>query len=91
MNTIWKYPLAKQTETVDVCVVRPVHVGPDPSGRACIWMEVDPEVAPTSCTTRVVCTGEPIPEHYGQHAGSFIEGSFVWHVYVAICAVEVTL
>lgn len=85
MAAIWKYPLAsKWLEDAGVHMVRPVHVGHDPQGNASIWVEVDPDGPPTRCKVSIVGTGEPIPEDAGQHAGSFVEGPFVWHIFMAI-------
>ena len=90
MTVIWKYPLAsKWVENVDVCMVRPVHVGLDPQGRASVWIEVDPDGDATNCTVTIVATGETIPEDAGQYVGSFVDGAFVWHVYLSISPVGV--
>lgn len=89
MSVIWKYPLtSKWTEGVDVCMVRPVHVGLDPAGRPSVWIEVDPDGPVTNCTVTIVGTGETIPSDAGQYAGSFVDRSFVWHVHLAISPVE---
>lgn len=91
MTTIWKYPLAsKWVENVAVRMIRPVHVGLDPTGRPSVWIEVDPEGEATNCTVSIVATGEPIPEDAGEFAGTFVERDFVWHVFMNITPTEAT-
>lgn len=89
MTVIWKYPLAsKWVENVNVHMVRPVHVGLDPAGVPSVWIEVDPDGPATNCIVTIAATGEPIPEDAGEHAGSFTEGPYVWHVFLAISPAE---
>lgn len=53
----------------------------DPDGIPCIWAEVDTKANKAMMAIFVVGTGNPKPEHAGHHAGSFVQGSFVWHLY----------
>jgi len=81
MRTIHKYPLAIVDEQI-ITTQRSkwLHVGLDPQGTPCIWAEVDTRNESVRRSILIIGTGNPIP--YGaKHIGSFVQGSFVWHVY----------
>lgn len=61
---------------------RIVHAGQDPSGRDCVWAEVDPNEERTE-TRKILkaATGHiEIPPH-AVHIASSVSGGFVWHYY----------
>ena len=82
---IYKFPILANLISkpmTQMPLYKVLHVGYDPGGRPCVWAEVVP-----SCTSaydtfvRIVGTGEPVPEG-ADHIGTYIEGPFVWHVYM---------
>jgi hypothetical protein len=92
MRTIYKYPIKivdQQTITSPQAyrtIITPPkirHVGLDPQGQPCVWVEVDTDLAPHTWELFVVGTGNEIPDQAGLvSVGSFVAGPFVWHVYV---------
>lgn len=82
-RTIWKYPLDIGTTTLPVTMARPIHIGLDPQGQPCIWIEVDLAAQTTDLIVSILGTGHPIPEGVGEHFVSFTDGPFVWHAYIA--------
>lgn len=82
MRRIWKYPfnIVGRVELELPVGGRVVHVGLDPLGIPCIWVDfVNEEKATRSFF--IVGTGHPLPDRHVEHRGSFIESSFVWHLY----------
>lgn len=87
-RTIWKFPASAQVADVGDSP-RIIHFGPDPQGTPCVWIEHDPTVVRVRLEPvdrlrpfhwYIVGTGHTIPD--GQrHAGSCVDGPFVWHVY----------
>lgn len=93
---IWKYKLGQPGEEVihEVPLVATVrHVGIDPQGVPCVWIEVDRDTLPTHWSFLLVATGQNIPDPYVSHLGSYVEGKFVWHLYAStadfVAAVEI--
>lgn len=83
MKTIYKYPI----EIVDKQIIKfdrskVVHVGLDPQGTPCIWAEYCSIYPPSDHFVYIIGTGNPMPEITLRHIGSFIQGPFVWHVYI---------
>lgn len=81
--TIWKFEF-KITDEQEIKL--PLNstvtlVGNDPSGRPCIWAIVDPIEPLRRQKLYVVETGHPLPSATS-HLGSFVDGSFVWHVFI---------
>lgn len=58
-----------------------LHIGPDPTGRICMWAEVDDEKPTEDVRVHVVGSGLNLPAHRGNYLGTFVSGRFVWHVY----------
>lgn len=85
MRTIYKYPLAvtsKQTIQVPVRSI-PRHVGLDPDGVPCLWLQVLADNDTTDLVVYIVGTGRPIPTEATRFLGTFVQGLFVWHVYAS--------
>jgi hypothetical protein len=84
MKTIHKYPLQitdrQKIETHSG--FKPLHVGLDPSGNACLWCQVNTERPKVDLVVFVVGTGNPMPEGSMDHFGSFIDKPYVWHVFL---------
>lgn len=86
MRTVYKYRLnitdeqriEVQKEAGSPCSI--VHVGLDPAGVPCIWMELTPGGYIERHVIHIVGTGNPISGSLS-HIGSFVQGPFVWHVY----------
>jgi hypothetical protein len=85
MKTIYKYPIeiTDEQEIKPPQFAKPLHVGLDPQGQPCIWLEVDTENDPKTMRIYVIGTGNPLPEYTAFHAGSFVQSPFVWHVYTS--------
>jgi len=91
MRAVWKFPLgAYDADVVMAAGAKIVHVARQfPESRdevVTVWAEVDTDARLTE--TRhfsVVGTGHPIAEGYW-HAGSWLHGDFVWHLYEAKAA-----
>lgn len=61
---------------------RIIHAGADPSGEPCVWVECIPNEE-TETEIRfftVIGTGWKAPNK-GRHIASYVDGSFVWHIY----------
>lgn len=90
-TTIWKYPLPTPGSASIVDLPGPVrvtHVGLDPTGQACVWIEVTPDSGPVQACLSVWATGSPITvaedlETFRRwHTGSWVDGQYVWHLTV---------
>jgi hypothetical protein len=83
-RTIYKYPLS----IVDMQVIyeirldRVLHVGLDPQGTPCVWCEVNNVERQSQLVIYIVGTGNEVPAGATDHIGSFVQGPFVWHVYI---------
>jgi hypothetical protein len=84
MTTIYKYPIRitdKQLIVSPMCSeIR--HVGLDPNGTPCIWVEVATENEDEPWDLYIVGTGNPLPKGASVYVGSFVQGPFVWHAYI---------
>lgn len=80
---IYKYPIqiAGPQELKMPRGMTPLHVGLDPIGVPCIWAKVEPESEIHGYTVWVCGTGHDAPEDF-LHIGTFIQGPFVWHVFM---------
>lgn len=82
MRTIFKFPLGSLLQGLPLTIPtvgKVTHVGKDPNGAPCIWAEHE-EGAPLTTEVWIFGTGHSIPPGWS-HAGTFIDGPFVWHVY----------
>lgn len=59
----------------------PIHVGLDPSGVPCIWMEVGENKPLCEIGVLVLGTGGTTREGYC-YVGSFVQDTWMWHVYI---------
>lgn len=81
-RTVWKYPLPIEDRvTISTPALKPLLVGADPSGQKCVWFEIAPELPAVDFVLAIVGTGNPVPDGF-EHLDSFVQGPFVWHVYV---------
>lgn len=55
-------------------------VGIDPTGKPCLWAEVDEGAVAYDLRMLVVATGRYVPEH-AEHIGSFVWSDYVLHLY----------
>ena len=78
---IWKYQLepAATTQLRVPAPAKPIHVGIDANGYACVWFEVIEDQPTQAITLRRIGTGWKFSG--GEHLGSYVEGPFVWHIY----------
>jgi hypothetical protein len=83
MKTVWKFPLRiADHQVVEMPAgAHVVHVGLDPGGQPSIWATVDTTKAIIGHAMFVIGTGQQIPDGDNRHIGSFVDGSFVWHVW----------
>lgn len=58
-----------------------VAVGLDPLNQPCVWVELVPGDYLVFMPIQIVGTGRYIGQGK-QHQGSFIQGPFVWHIYL---------
>ena len=80
MRTVYKYPLTLgKVVEVEALNGDVVHVGLDPTGEACVWIEGDAN-SPMLRWFYIFGTGHLI-ESPASHVGSFVDAPFVWHVY----------
>lgn len=82
-KTIWKFPIdivSKQRVVVPY-EAEILHVGLDPAEQPCIWCLVEPGNTQEPIDLFIVGTGHPAPFDAEQHIGSFVQKSFVWHVF----------
>ncbi len=86
-RTIYKFPLAieeKQKieflkEAGTTCKI--IHVGLDPQDQPCVWIELYVGTYPCSYEFKIIGTGGRV-SGCDNHVGSFVQGRYVWHVYV---------
>lgn len=90
MRTVYKYELTEGvnhvhglrslgSDSMEHGTVR--HVGFDPRGVRCVWIEVETDL-PTEPRAFVhFGTGHPIPEQGAAYRGTYLDGSLVLHVY----------
>lgn len=84
MKTIYKYPI-KITELQEIEMpehANVLHVGLDPQGTPCLWAMVDAIESKELVSVFVVGTWNPMPFETLRHVGSFVQGPFVWHVFL---------
>jgi len=84
MKTIYKYPIqiTDEQEIQMPCDANVIHAGLDPQGTPCLWVEVDTAAPTEPVSVLVVGTGNPMPYVAHTHLGSFVQGPFVWHVFL---------
>lgn len=84
MKTVWKFPFAIiRTQTIQMPVSATVlHVGLDPLAQPCLWARIDPTAPLVEYSLYVSGTGQPVPDGDNKHLGSFVDGQFVWHVWM---------
>lgn len=79
---IWKYKIEVGPITTHEIprgsIVR--HVGIDPKGDVCAWVEVNPTLPKQEVRFICLCTGQDIPIGC-DYCGRFQVGEFVGHVY----------
>jgi hypothetical protein len=85
-RTIYKYPI-DITEHQHIPIkmelgttAKIIHVGLDPNGTPCIWVELIPGEISVELCIHIVGTGRLAPNKC-THKGSFVMDLFVWHVY----------
>lgn len=85
IKTIWKFPfdLAEVIKITAPEGARPLRVGLDPMGQACVWCEVNPDAPSSLLILFLVGTGSLIPSAAESYVGSYNDGSYVWHIYDA--------
>lgn len=78
-TVIYKYSILEPV--IVPAEAKTIHVGPDPKGGLCVWLEIPLNALPSVPRKFVVIgTGDPVPEG-GVHVGSWVDGQFVWHAY----------
>jgi len=84
MNKIYKYPIQiVEEQTLSVHADAEVFkVGLDPLGDPCIWAVVNPKATPTPFHVRILGTGSVVHDDEFMWIGSFVQGPFMWHVFL---------
>ena len=81
-KTVWKHKLRHGVTTIPLPFdSKVVLVGPDPQRTPCAWIEVNGLQQVEEHEILVYGTGFAMPGNV-KHVGSFIDGMFVWHVYM---------
>jgi len=78
MRTILKYNAANSAKVP--AGAKPVLVGHQHNEHV-VWLEVDLDAPPVYTEFVVFGTGHNIPDGF-VHCGSWIDGPFVWHLYM---------
>lgn len=84
MKTIHKYPLGYANISGIRARSGPVrHVGADPKGDLCVWIEVDTNEEELHVRKFIIVgTGREVPNDLIlEFVGSTVEGDFVFHIY----------
>ena len=83
MQTIWKYPLHKMINYIElptVARVLAVHM----QGRfPCLWVQLDTHSETMRRKFAIYSTGEELPDNAGIYVGSVFpdDAELVWHIY----------
>lgn len=79
---IYKYPIQPGKNTVRTFAgAIPRHVGLDPSGEMCIWLEVRRNMPEADFIVYAAATGQEIRQAYPSFVGSVLADKYMWHVY----------
>lgn len=84
MKTIHKFELSltdHQQISGHIDNDRILSVGFDPSGRLCVWAEVDTDAPIKTYDIHIVGTGNPRSASCRFFIGTVLNPPFVWHVY----------
>ena len=89
MKTIYKYPIGSFDSTLLKLPKKHtlLHAGLDPKEQICVWIELDTDDLPSlykQLKVSLVGTGCPIPKDTPEYFNTFLDGSFVWHVYTGL-------
>lgn len=79
-KVIHKFPFKFPVDEVQLRAPKFLHVA-EQNQTACLWAEIDESAPLESYLIKFVGTGH-FPPVNGQHIGSFMSNSFVWHIYV---------
>ena len=84
MNTIYKYPIPHLDEQEIQMPLGSeiIRVGLDPREVPCLWAIVDIDKPKAPVRVLTVGTGDVMPSMPYRHIGSFVDGSFVWHIFI---------
>ncbi len=84
MTTIYKYPI-EITDTQELSLpqgAKILHAGLDAQRQPCIWAIVEPNNPPRPTPIYLTGTGGPLPPEPYRHLNTFIQGPFIWHVFL---------
>lgn len=78
-RTIFRFQVSPAPTVIEMGAShRIIHFGQKPFDlHPSVWIEIDPSEEKRAYVFEMCGTGQPVPE--GNHAGSIIEGHFVWH------------
>lgn len=81
---IWKYPLEiKPVQTLEIpAFAKIIHAGLDPQGVPCIWAQVHRNESKEYRQVCITPTGGDVLSGFDEHLGSFVQGEFMWHVFI---------
>lgn len=81
-KTIYKYPIKPGRNSVRTFAgALPRHVGLDPNGEMCIWLEVRRSMPEADFIVYAAPTGQDIRRQYTSFVGSVLAENYMWHVY----------
>jgi hypothetical protein len=83
MRKIFKYPLVERTGPVSM-EMEPINgvlsFQRDPMGHLCFWADVVVDRPLIMHQLLLLFTGDEVPSGF-THAGSYVDGAIVWHLY----------
>lgn len=86
MRTIYKYTIGLEERwVVEIrkakgTIPQILYVGLDPQKTPCLWIELEPGSEIELLEIFIYAAGQCIDENR-KYIGSFIQGSYVWHIY----------
>jgi hypothetical protein len=81
MTTIWKFPIsvARSMEASLSADARVLHVAMQ-GDQPCVWIQLNDDAPKERFAFKVFSTGVGISDGWN-HCGTWLDGSFVWHLY----------
>jgi hypothetical protein len=79
MKQIWKYQVENLIEMPKEAEILTVKV--QDSFNVCIWAKVDPEKETEIRAFEVIGTGHPFDDTNKEYIGTYLDGTFVWHLF----------
>lgn len=85
MTKIYKYPFDINSNTLYLMLpegARILYMGLDPKETPCAWALVNPEAPLVEQQFKIYGTGQPVDSDPDDYRWTFLQGPFVWHVFI---------